>query len=75
MIRFCRTTKAKGIPISKTFIANISGILQNTHCVYHSHIAGDIFGYAYTFCNEEVRENYYRILVIAHNLFRFDFFL
>ena len=74
MIRFCQTTKVKGIPISKNFIANISVILQNTHCVHHSHITGDTFGYANTFCNEEVRENYYRIPVIAHNLFRFDFF-
>ena len=74
MIHFCRTTKVKGMLISKKFIANISTFLQNTHCVHHSHIAGDIFGYAHTFCNEKVRENYYRIPVIAHNLFRFDFY-
>ena len=28
----------------------------------------------YSFCNEKVRENYYNIPVVAHNLFRFDFF-
>ena len=43
MIHFCRTTTAKGIPILKKFIANISGILQNTHCVHHSHITGDFW--------------------------------
>ena len=74
MINFCRTTKVKGIPISKKFIGNISAILKNTHCLHHSHITGDIFGYAHTFCNEKVRENYYRIPVIAHSLFRFNFF-
>ena len=56
-------------------VSNISGILQNTHCVDHSHITGDIFSYAHTFCNEKVRGNYYRIPVIVHNLFRFDLFL
>ena len=53
----------------------ICAILQNTHSLHHSHITGEIFGYAHTFCNEKVRENYYRIPVIAHNLFRFDFFM
>ena len=26
------------------------------------------------FCNEKTRENYFKIPVITHNLFRFDFF-
>ena len=37
-------------------------------------MTGNIIGYAHTFCNKKVRENYYSIPVIAHNLFRFDFF-
>ena len=75
MIHFCKTSKVKGIPLSKKFIGNVSGILQNTQCVHYSHVTGNIFGYAHTFCNEKVRENYFRIPVVAHNLFRFDFFL
>ena len=71
---FCRTSKAKAIPISKKFFTNMTNILRNTHCVHHSHITEDIIGYAHTFCNEKVRKNQYRIPVIAHNLFRFDFF-
>lgn len=74
LMSFCRTWKVKGIPISKNFIENFSSILKNTQCIHHSHIAGEIFGYSHTFCNEKVRENYYKILVAAHNLFRFDFF-
>ena len=74
MVKFCRNTKVKGIPISKKFIGNVSAILKDTYCIHHSHITGNILGYAHTFCNEKVRENYYKILVIAHNLFRFDFF-
>ena len=71
-INFCRTSKAKAIPISKKFFTNMT-ILRNTHCVHHSHITEDIIGYAHTFCSEKVRKNQYRIPVIAHNLFRFDF--
>ena len=74
MVKFCRNTKVKGIPISKKFIGNVSAILKDTYCIHHSHITGNILGYAHTFCNEKVRENYYKIPVIAHNLFRFDFF-
>ena len=74
MVKFCRNTKVKGISIPKKFIGNISAILKDTHCIHHSHSTSNILGYAHTFCNEKVRENYYKILVIAHNLFRFDFF-
>ena len=52
----------------------MNNILRNTHCIHQSHITGGIFGYAHTFYNEKVRENQYRVPVVAHNLFRFDFF-
>ena len=42
--------------------------------IYHSHITGEIYGYAHWYCNKKVRENYCKIPVVAHNLFRFDFF-
>lgn len=58
----------------KKFVTNVSSILTNTHSIHHSHVTRDILGYAHTFCNEKVRENYYKIPFIAHNLFRFDFF-
>ena len=60
--------------MSIKLITNMSNILKNTHCPHHSHITGDIIGYSHTFCNERVRENYYRMPVVARNLFRFDFF-
>lgn len=37
------------------------------------HVTGEVVGHAHTFCNEKVRENYFTILVIAHNLSCFDF--
>ena len=65
-MNFGRTNKVKGIAISKKFIRNISIILKNSYYIYHSHITGDIFEYSHTFCNEKVRENYYKIPVVAH---------
>ena len=38
MIKFCRSGKTKGIPMSKIFIGNIVNILKNTHCIHHSRI-------------------------------------
>ena len=43
--------------------------------IHHSHIAGDIICYPHSFCNLNVRENKKQISVIAHNLFRFEFYL
>ena len=74
MIPFCLTDKVKGIPISKKFISNIIAIMSNTKSIRHSHFTGNIYGYAHTFCNKRVRDNYFKVPVIAHNLFRFDFF-
>ena len=74
MIKFSRTYKVKGIPLSKHFMENLKGIMTNTVQIHHSHITGKIIGYAHSFCNAKVRENYHKVTVIAHNLFRFDFF-
>ena len=71
LIPFCVANKVRGIPISNKYIQNVTSILQDTRCIHNSHITGNIYGYAHTFCNEKVRENYFKIPIIAHNLFRF----
>ena len=48
--------------------------MYDKHVVHHSHITGEIVGYAHDFCNTKVRENRNNISVITHNLFGFDFF-
>ena len=48
--------------------------MYDRHVLHHSHITGEIVGYAHSFCNRKVRENKDYIGVIAHNLFGFDFF-
>ena len=68
---FCQTDKVKSTPISEKFVENVKGILYNKTHIHHSHITGDIIGYWHSFCNFGVRD---QISVVAHNLFRFDFF-
>ena len=74
MVNFCKTDKVKGIPLSQKFFENIMVIMENKHCIHHSHVTGEIKSYAHSFCNEKARENYFKIPVVAHNLFWFDFF-
>ena len=74
MIKFIRTDKVKGIPLSENFIENLNGIMTNAIQIHHSHVTGKIIGYAHNFCNAKVRENYHKVTVTAHNLFRFNFF-
>ena len=38
-------------------------------------MTGKIIGFAHNFCNLKCKENYHTIPVLAHNQFRFDFFL
>ena len=61
--------------ISEKFIQNLYHIYTDKPVVHHSHITGNIIGFAHEYCNSQVRENCYNIPVIAHNQFRFDFFL
>ena len=75
MVNFCRTNKVKRIPLSQKFIENIKAIMEYTHCIHLSHVTGEIKGYVHSFCNENVRENYFKIPVVVHKLFGFDFFL
>ena len=74
LVKFCKTNKIKGIKMSKNFIENVIGTMKNRTHVHHSHITGEIIGYAHTYCNQNLQENYPKITVVVHNLFRFDFF-
>ena len=42
--------------------------------LHHSHVTGEIKGYAHDFCNWTIRENYDVVPCIAHNFFKFDMF-
>ena len=42
--------------------------------LHHSHVTGEIKGYAHDFCNWTIRENHDVVPCIAHNFFKFDMF-
>ena len=69
MIRFCGTEKSSGIPILKRSAENLLGIKNENYAIHHSHVTVEIIGYAHYFYNEKVRENYFKIPVVAHNFF------
>ena len=71
---FKKKHEVKGIPISEKFIENIKCILNNQIHIHDSHISGEILAYSHSYWNFKVREQKKTISVIAHNLFRFDFF-
>ena len=59
--------------MSKNFIENLKGIIKSKTHIHHSHITGEVIGYAHSYCNLEARKNKPNITVVAHSLFRFDF--
>ena len=74
MISFCKIDKVKGIPLSRNFINNVRGMLNNAVQLHHSHVTGEITSYSHSYCNPKNRENHFKIPVVTHNLFRFEFF-
>ena len=76
LIHFLPTDKiATDFIVSEKFLVNLLFIYTDRHVVHHSHLTGKIIGHAHEYWNFQVKENYFTILVIAHNQFRFDFFL
>ena len=59
---------------SRKFLESVSNLMYDKHVIHHSHITGEIIGYAHCFCNRRVTENKSNIIVTSHNLFGFDFF-
>ena len=74
LIKFVETDQVKGMPMSKIFVDNSKGIMRNKTHIHHLLVSGKIIGYAHSYCNYRVRENKPKLSIIAHNLFRFDFF-
>ena len=76
-IKFLPTDKisSSGLIVFEKFLINLFYIYTDRHVINHSHVTGKIIGHAHEYCNTNIRENYHTIPVIAHNQFRFDFFL
>ena len=53
---------------------NIHKIINVKVHLHHSHVTGEVIGYAHDFCNLKVREYKGIISCIAHNFFGFDIY-
>ena len=52
-----------------------STLKEPTEDIYHvSHVLGEIICYSHSYCNQKIKKNYFKIPVVAHNLFRLNFF-
>ena len=59
-INFLPTDKVKGdFPMSENFLSNMIAITKDQRVIHHSHVTGQIIGYAYDFCNEKIRKLFY----------------
>ena len=74
IMKFPKNAFVTDVILSNNFLANVCNIIFGREVIHHSHIAGEIIGYAHNFCNQKVRQNKNQISVIAHNLFGFDIF-
>ena len=63
----------KTVP-AKEFFCSVRGLTYGAYVIHHSHVSGQIIGYAHDFCNKKIRKNQTLILLFAHNLFSFCFF-
>ena len=60
---------------TSAFFINLHHLIKMKIHLHHSHIKGEIIGYAHDFCNTKVTEKSSPdIPVIAHNLFAFDLY-
>ena len=60
--------------ISDKFFIHVHNQIKQKLHLHHSHITGEIYGYAHDFCNKKVIEmENPEIPCIAHNLFGFDY--
>ena len=44
--------------VTKNFFKNIRSLIYGSYVSHHSHITGEIIGYAHDFCNKKIRENH-----------------
>ena len=56
------------------FFISVHRIINGKIHLHHSHVTGEVKGYAHDFCNWIVRENKDVVPCIAHNFFKFDMF-
>ena len=61
--------------VTKDFSKNVISLIYGSPVILHSHVTGEIIGYAHNFCNKKIGKNQSLIPGFGHNLFSFDFSL
>ena len=75
LIIFPRSDIEYEIITTNIFFTNVHWLIRGKFYLHHSHIIGEIFGYAHNFCNTMLAEKKTcEIPFIAHNFFGFDLF-
>ena len=59
---------------TNAFMINLHRIINYKVHIHHSHVTGEIIGYAHDFCNWKIRENVISIPLIGHNFLGFDIY-
>ena len=55
-MKFPKNTFVTDGIFSNNFLENVRNTVFNRGVIHHSHITGEIVGYAHSFCNQKVRE-------------------
>ena len=59
---------------TNAFMINLRRIINYKVHIHHSHVTGEIIGYAHDFCNWKIRENNILIPLIGHHFLGFDIY-
>ena len=59
---------------TNAFMKNLHRIVNYKVHIHHSHITGEIIGYAHDFCNWKMRENNIFVRLVGHNFLGFDIY-
>ena len=74
MMNFPNTSFESDAFTTKNLFQFVHKLINVKIHLHHSHITGEIKGYAHDFCNWIVKENKDVVPCIAHNFFKFDFY-
>ena len=60
--------------VTKILFSNVINLMYRKIILHHSHVTGEIIGFAHNFCNQKVRKGNDFFSLFAHNLSDFDVF-
>ena len=69
----CKFDEVKTVT-ARGFLSKFYKVVTSKVHIHHSHVTGEIHGYAHDFCNWQVRENNTMVSLIGHNFLGFDIF-